>query len=324
MSGRGSSRRDPYQVLGVQRDAEEAAIKKAYRRLAQQNHPDKNPGDPAAEERFKEISQAYAVLSDPARRSAYDEFGAVALDPNFDAEQARAATRGFGGAGFSRGAFTGHFGGDGDPSDLGGMFENLFGAARNRAPRARRGSDLETVLELDFVEAALGCERRVDLQRPAAGGGPAEKQTLKIRIPPGVATGSKIRLAGKGAAGTAGGPSGDLFARIRVRPHPVFRRDGRDIRMEASIGVTEAILGTEFEIPTLDGQVLLRVPPGTDSGSKLRLQGKGIPAANGTGPGDLYVEIRIRVPKNLDEDTKRRIADLASHDPQGLRDDLFG
>jgi DnaJ-class molecular chaperone len=176
------------------------------------------------------------------------------------------------------------------------VFENLFGGARTRAPRARRGSDLETVLELDFVEAALGCERRITLQRPAAGGGPAEKQTLKIRIPAGVATGSKIRLSGQGAPGTAGGPSGDLFARIRVRPHPVFRRDGRDIRMEASIGVSEAILGTEFQIPTLDGQVLLRVPPGTDSGSKLRLQGKGIPAANGTGPGDLYVEIRIRVP----------------------------
>ena len=323
MSAGASNRRDPYQVLGVERGADDEAIKKAYRRLAQQNHPDMNPDDEHAEERFKEIAQAYAVLSDTKRRAAYDEFGAIALDPNFNVEQARAATHGFGGTGFTRGGFTGQFAGaDGPFADLGGVFGDLFGEARGRRPRARRGGDLETNLALEFIEAALGCERRIELQRPAAGGGAPEKQTLKIQIPAGVADGSKIRLAGQGAPGLAGGPAGDLLARIRVRPHPVFRRDGRDVRLEASISVSEAILGTEFEIPTLDGRVSLRVPPGTDSGSKLRLQGKGIPGSDGSAPGNLFVEIRIRVPKNLDAETKQKFAELAGCDPQGLRDDL--
>ena len=324
MNGGASNRRDPYQVLGVERNADDAAIKKAYRRLAQQSHPDMNPDDPQAEEHFKEISQAYAVLSDPERRSGYDEFGAIALDPNFNVEQARAATRGFGGAGFAREGHAGRFQGGEIPfGDLGSMFGDLFGEARHRRPRARRGADLETSLTLDFIEAAQGCERRIEVQRPAAGGGPPEKQTLKLRIPVGVPDGGKIRLTGQGAPGSAGGPPGDLLARIRVRPHPVFRRDGRDIRLEASIGVSEAVVGTEFEIPTLDGRVSLRVPAGTDSGSKLRLQGKGIPGSEGTAPGDLYVEIRIRVPKNLDEETKQKFAALADSDPPGLRKDLL-
>jgi DnaJ-class molecular chaperone len=323
MSSGAQNRRDPYQVLGVAHDADEATLKKTYHRLAQKSHPDMNPDDAQAEERFKEIGVAYAVLSDPERRRAYDEFGQIALDPNFDAEQARAATRGFGGAGFARGGFEGPYAGANGPfADLGDVFGSLFGEARNHRPRARRGADLETTLTLDFVDAALGCERRIDLQRSPAGGGPPEKQTLKIRIPCGVADGGRIRLAGQGAPGSAGGPPGDLLARIRVRPHPVFRRDGRDLRMEAAIGVSEAVLGTEFEIPTLDGRVTLRIPPGTDSGSKLRLQGKGIPGSGGRAPGDLYVEIRIRVPKNLDEETKQKFAALADRDPTGLRDDL--
>jgi DnaJ-class molecular chaperone len=312
-----------YQVLGVARDADAAAIKKAFRRLAQESHPDRHPDDPGAEDRFKRINKAYSVLSDPERRAAYDEFGDIALDPNFDAEKARAASaQGFGG--FPGGGFTFS---SGDPegfADLGSLFENLFGGGGGpRAPRTRRGSDLETTLQLDFVDAARGCEQRVDLQRPDPAGGPPRTETLNVRIPSGVADGGKIRLAGKGGPGMAGGPAGDLIAKIRVRPHRLFRREGRDIHLEAPVTIGEATLGTEFEVPTLDGSVMLRVPPGTDSGSKLRLRGKGIPAdGRGKPAGDLYVSIRIRVPKDLDDEGRQRVKELETLGPHGVRDDF--
>lgn len=290
---------NPYQVLGVSRDADDAAIKQAYRRLAQASHPDHNPDDPTAEERFKEVGSAYAVLSDPEKRKAYDQFGDAALHPNFDPRQAH----GFGG---------GPFGGGG--VDLGSLFEDLLGGAggqsfgrQRRGPQ--RGADLETTLELDFAQAALGCTRRVTVHG----------KSLDVRIPAGVADGAKIRLAGKGAPGSQGGPSGHLFANIRVRPHRLFRREGRDLHLEASITVSEAILGTEFEVPTLDGKLVLQVAPGTDSGSKLRVRGKGIP---GQPPGDLYVAIRIRVPKEIDDETRQKVKELGALGPHGLREDL--
>lgn len=290
-----------YDRLGVPRDANEAAIKKAYRKLAQESHPDRNPDNPKAEERFKEVAAAYAVLSDPERRSAYDEFGEVALDPTFDADQARAASQfeGFG--------------------DFGSLFEDLLGGAQ-RGRRPRRGADLETTLDLDFVEAALGCTRRVDLRRPAGEGGAAARvESLDIRIPTGVRDGGKIRLAGKGSPGALGGPAGDLLARVRVRKHRFFRRKKRDIHLDADVSIPEATLGTQFEVPTLDGKVMLRVPPGTDSGSKLRLRGKGIPGSGGTPAGDLYVQIRIRVPKELDESGRQGVKELESLGPHDLR-----
>ena len=163
------------------------------------------------------------------------------------------------------------------------------------------------------MEAALGCERRVTVNG----------QNLDVRIPPGIADGGRIRLAGKGAPGVHGGPPGNLVARVRVRPHRLFRREGRDVTVEASVSITEAVLGTEFEVPTLDGKVMLRVPPGTDSGSKLRLRGKGIPGSRpGEPAGDLYVSIRIRVPKDLDDEARQKIKELDSLGPQGLRDDF--
>ena len=291
-----------YDVLGIPRNADQAAIKKAYRKLAQDSHPDRNPNDSNAEERFKEIGRAHAVLSDPERRRAYDEFGDVALDPNFDAEQTRAASR-F--AGFS---------------DLGGLFEDLLGGAR-RGPRRQRGADLETTLDLDFIDAALGCEHRLDLRRPAADGRAAAVESLDIRIPAGVRNGVVIRLAGKGSPGL-GGPPGDLLARVRVRKHRLFRRVGRDIHLEADVSIAEAVLGADFDVPTLDGKVVLRVPPGTDSGSKLRLRGKGIPASDGRPPGDLYVVVRIRVPKDLDDEARQEVKDLESLGPLDLRDEF--
>ncbi len=313
-----------YDLLGVPRDADADAIKKAYRKLARESHPDSNPDDPSAEDRFKKISQAYAVLSDAERRTAYDEFGDIALDPNFDADRARAASaQGFGG--FPGGGFTFNAGDPEGFADIGGLFENLFGGAAGgaRAPRARRGSDLETRLDIDFIDAALGCEQRIELQRPDAKGGPPRSESLKVKIPAGVADGGKIRLAGKGGPGMAGGPAGDLIARIRVRPHRLFRREGRDIHIEAPITVSEAALGTQFEVPTLDGKVMLSVPAGTDSGSKLRLRGKGIPAdGRGKPAGDLYVSIRIRVPKDLDDEARRSLKDLERLGPEGIRDDF--
>ena len=294
--------RNLYDVLGVPRNADDAAIKKAYRKLARGSHPDRNPDDPGAEERFKEIGRAYAVLSDSGQRRAYDEFGDAALHPNFDAERARAASR------------MGGFG------DFGSLFEDLLGAQRR--PRRQRGADLEITLDLDFIDAALGCEHRINLQRPAVDGRPPTTLSLDVRIPPGVRGGTKIRLAGKGSPGLAGGPPGDLLAQVRVHKHRLFRRQGRDILLDADVSVVEAALGTEFDVPTLDGKVTLRIPPGTDAGSKLRLRGKGVPASDGAPAGDLYVKIRIRVPKHLDEEARQQVKDLESLGPDGLRDEF--
>ncbi len=306
---------DLYVTLGVPRDASADTIKQGYRRLAREAHPDANPDDPGAEERFKEISRAYSVLSDPDRRRSYDEFGDVALDPNFNAEAARRAHSAFGG-GFSRSPGF-------DPRDAQGfssLFEEFFGGIggdpRRRAPR--RGADLEATLELDFVKAALGDEHRLSVKRPSADGG-LRTETLSVRIPPGVADGGRIRLAGKGAESTTGGPPGDLYATIKIAPHPVFRREDRDLHIEVPIGVSQAILGTEIEVPTLDGRAQVQVPAGTDGGSKLRLRAKGIPAGGGKSAGDLYVTLRIRVPKNLDEAARTAFEELAHLDPTDLR-----
>ena len=317
-----NSNQDLYAVLGVARDADADAIKKAYRRLAGELHPDRNPGDDRAEERFKDVGLAYAVLSDAEKRRDYDEFGEIALEPSFDAAKARAFGNGpFGVGGFPGGVRFESTGEGGFAGGLGGLFEELFGQGA-RASMQMRGADLETTIELDFVEAALGCERSVAFIRPAADGAPGERESLKIRIPPGVEDGGRIRLAGKGAPGLGGGPPGDLHARVRVHPHRFFRREGRDLHLEVPVGVTEAVLGTEIEIPTLDGHVTLRVPAGTDGGSKLRLRGKGIKGAGGRAPGNLYVTIRIRVPRSLDPDARRRYEELAEHDPKDLRAEL--
>lgn len=316
-----SQRKDPYAVLGVARDADADTIKKAYRKLAQQYHPDRNPDDDTAEERFKAVSAAHAVLSDPERRKSYDEFGEIALDPNFDAEKARAASQGFGGGfggpGFSTEGFQ-------DAGGLGDLFEGLFGATqgrRGRGPFPQPGPDLETELTLDFADAVRGCEKRVDVGRPDAEGR-MRRETLNVRIPPGVEDGARIRLAGKGGEGRGGAPSGDLYAKVRVSPHAVFQRSGRDLAMEMPISIAEAINGAAVEIATLDGRVTLRVPAGTDGGSKLRLRGKGVPAHAGRPAGDLYVTVKIRVPKKLSEEQKALVEDLFEEDAASWREDL--
>ncbi len=289
-------RRDLYQMLGVARGASEDEIRKAYRKLARKYHPDVNPGDEQAEERFKQISEAYAVLSDDEKRKLYDEFGEISLEGGFDPEAARRAREAFG-ARFGRGrpqAEAFEFG------DLDDLLGSVFGRARARRGFAMRGPDLEAELELDFLEAASGGEKRLVVQRPTADGS-VRSEAVTVRIPPGVAEGGRIRIPGKGGEGVGDGPPGDLHARIRVRPHATFRREGRDLLLDLPITVREAVVGTKKEIPTLEGNVTVTVPPATDSGKRLRLRGKGIRDPGGGPPGDLYAVVQIRVPRSLEE-----------------------
>lgn len=316
-----AERRDFYEVLGVDRGADKETIRKAYRQLARQHHPDLHPGDSAAADRFKEISEAYSVLSDPERRRNYDEFGELSLQSGFDPEEARRARdafkssfhgqRGSGGPGGEGFAF-------GDIDDLLG---DLFGAARPGArPRPRRGADLEAELELDFLDAARGCQKTFTVSRPRADGS-LRQESVTVRIPPGVRSGGRIRLPGKGAESPSGGPPGDLHARVRVRPHPVFRAEGHDLQIDLPVSVREAVHGAQIEIPTLEGRATVTVPPGTSSGTRLRLRGKGIAKPGSGGRGDLYATLQIHVPapgaSTPDADT------LSALDPSDLRAKLF-
>ncbi len=311
-----SKTKDPYRVLGVARDADEDAIRSAYRKLARELHPDVNPDNPAAEERFKSVSEANAVLSDPEKRKAYDEFGEVSFQSGFDAAEARRARDAFGGrfGGYSNSGY----GGSG-AAGFEDLLSNLFGrSGPGRGSLRRRGADLEARVDLDFLDAARGCEQRFQVSRPTQVGG-QRSESVTVRIPPGVADGGQIRLRGKGGEGLGGGPSGDLIATIRVRPHPLFRREDRDILLEVPVTISEATSGTKVEVPSLYGRVTVTVPPGTDSGSKLRLRGKGVPHPSGGPAGDFYVVIKICVPKDLDDTTRGQLAEIAADNPSDLR-----
>lgn len=325
------ARRDPYEVLGVARDAEPGAIKKAYRKLARQLHPDVNPGDSVAEERFKQVSEAYAVLSDEDKRRNYDEFGEVSLEGGFDPEAARRARDAFGarfggstGRAGEDGGFQQFFGGGpnrgGEEIHFDGNLEDLIARmmGRSQATGPRRGADLEAELELELAEAALGCERRLTLARPGADG--ARPETLTVKVPRGMLDGARIRIAGKGADGQDGGPPGDLFATLRVRPDPRFRVEGRDLHVDLPVTVVEATLGAAVEVPTLEGQATMTLPAGTDGGRRLRLKGKGIPGAGKQAAGDLYATVRIRVPRDLDDEGRARIEALRDLGPTNPRE----
>jgi DnaJ-class molecular chaperone len=319
---------DLYAILGVERGADEESIRKIYRQLARRYHPDVNPGDTAAEDKFKEISHAYDVLSDPAKRRNYDEFGEVSLQGGFDAEKARRA----------REAFSARFGAEGRQAPEGfegragdeafhfegvdDLFSDLFARRGWGSPaRERRGRDLEAEIELEFMDAARGGEHRVSIARPTADGS-LRQESVTVRIPPGVSDGGRIRLRGKGAEGRGGSPPGDLYARVRVRPHRFFRREGRDLHLDLPVTVAEATLGARVEVPTLDGRVTLTIPPGTDSGARLRLRGKGVPQPSGGPPGDLYVVVQIRVPRDLPPDAAAKLRELAPFDPPDPRKEL--
>lgn len=317
-----ASQENLYDILGVAREADRDTIRKAYRKLARQCHPDLNPDDKAAEERFKDISRAWDVLGDEEKRRDYDEFGEVSLEAGFDADEAREAREAFG-ARFGSGAQPGgphsqefHFG------DLDDLLGGLFGGGAGGREVRLRGADLEARLELDFLEAVRGGEKRLTVTRPQPDG-TAATETLTVRIPPGVDTGGKLRLAGKGAPGIGGGPPGDLHVRLRVQPHRVFQRDGDDLTLELPISVREAILGTRVDVPTLDGRATLTIPPGTQSGTRLRMRGKGIARPGADAPGDLLARVQIRVPRELDDEAKEALETLRRFEDPEIRKGLF-
>ncbi|MGF1468154.1 MAG: DnaJ C-terminal domain-containing protein [Sandaracinaceae bacterium] len=297
---------DLYEVLEVSRDASEEEIRKAYRKLARKHHPDVNPGDPSAEEKFKRISAAFEVLSKPEKRALYDEFGAEAEKLGYDPERAEEyrqwkrraeASAGFGGRGF------GGFGGfGGEAVNLEDLFGDLFGdQAARRGPR--RGRDVEATLRVGFLDAARGTAATVDVPRPGG-----ESRRLTVTIPAGIESGQRLRLSGQGFEGAQGAGAGDLFVRIEVAEHPVFRRDGTDLELSLPITVPEALRGATVEVPTLDGSVNVKVPPGARAGQRMRLRGKGIAPARGPA-GDLFVTLEVVLPAGGDDATRARLAD---------------
>jgi curved DNA-binding protein len=308
--------RDYYEVLGVARGASEEEIRRAYRKLARTYHPDVNK-DPGAEERFKEVSEAYEVLRDPEKRERYDRLGA-----NWKAGEDVSGAEGF--EGFRQGGF-GSGGGFGDVrvefgegAGFSDFFESLFGARGARGGRARtagfdgfsrRGADHEATLELSLEEAARGGRRKISL---------GDGRDYQVNIPPGVRDDQRIRLAGEGAQGAAGGPAGDLFLRVRVKPHPRFRVEGRDLHVDLPVAPWEAALGTSVEVPTLDGSTKVKVPAGSSSGRKLRLRRLGMPGP-GKARGDLFATVKIVVPKKptkAERELYERLAEASSFDPR--------
>jgi molecular chaperone DnaJ len=361
-------KKDYYEILGVPRNATEEEIKRAYRRLAKQYHPDANPGNKEAEEKFKEINEAYEVLSDPEKRKLYDQFGHAAFDPKYGAQGSGGFSGGFGG-GFA----------DFDFGSFGDIFEDLFegfdifGTSRRRKEAPRKGADIYVDLELTLKESVFGCEKEIPIYRTekcsvcggsgvkpgsapvrcqkcggtgqirsrqatffgefttiktcdACGGtgtiitdpcrecggtGNVRRQRrIKINIPAGIDDGQVITLRGEGESGIKGGPNGDLHIKIKIAPHPVFKRVGQDLYIEVPITFVNAALGGEIEIPTLDGKTKVRIEPGTQNGDEVRIKGKGVPNLRSRGRGDLVVKFIVEVPKKLTEKQKELLREF--------------
>lgn len=370
-----ANKRDYYEVLGIDKNAPEAEIKKAYRKLAKQHHPDINQGDKGSEAKFKEVSEAYEVLSDAQKRARYDQYGHASTDPN--------AAGGFGG-GFS----------DFDFGSVGDIFESFFGGSGfGRSTKTKngpqKGADLKYAVEIAFEEAAFGIEKEININRmdncstckgtgAKAGTSPStckhcngtgqiqykqsspfgqfvnvkacdvcrgegkiiiepcnvcngkgkvkNNKKIKINIPAGIDDGQTISLRSEGEPGTKGGPSGDLYINVRVRAHSIFQRQGNDVICEMPITFVQGALGTELEVPTLDGRVKYTIPEGTQTGSVFRLKSKGIPFLRGNGRGDQYVKVNIEVPKKLNNKQKallKEFADLSGDEFHEQRKSFF-
>jgi curved DNA-binding protein len=299
--------RDYYEILGVSRDADQEEIRRTYRRLARQYHPDVNR-EPGAEDRFKEISEAYEVLRDPEKRERYDRLGA-----NWQAGEDVTA-----GAGFDD-IFGGGFGGFGDAGgtrvefgtgEFSDFFESMFGRRGTSRTGAGggRGGDQEAVIELTLEEAAIGGERRITL---------GDGREYRVNIPAGVRDGQRIRLAGEGSRGRGDGPPGDLYLRVNLRPHKLFRLEGRNVHVDLPLAPWEAALGATVEVPTLRGNARVKVPAGSSCGRRLRVRGEGMPGKRGN--GDLYANVRIEVPSKPNEKERslfRQLAEASHFDPR--------
>lgn len=327
--------KDLYAILGLSKGASADEIRKAYRKLARKYHPDHNPGDKQAEDRFKDLSLANDVLSDEKKRALYDEFGMPGLQAGFDPGQAREYQRWANsgqGFSFSRGGEAGEsfdFGFEmprggrrraarGDDRGFADILNEMFGGAAEQ-PQHRGGQDIEYPIEVDLLDALRGTTTAVTVRRPTpcptckgtgrvgkrgctacGGSGVIEtRERLNVKIPAGVAEGSRVRVSGKGGAGQDGGKAGNLYFVVHVRPHPRIEREGKDLIMDVPVTVGEAIRGATITVPTLRGNVNLKVAPGSQSGQRLRLRGRGAPDPKGGEAGDLYVRLVVQVPQGI-------------------------
>jgi molecular chaperone DnaJ len=332
---------DYYKTLGVSRTADAKEIKKAYRKLARKYHPDVNPGNPEAEKKFKEVQEAYAVLSDSEKRSQYDTYGRVEGEPGIGYDPFR-QTRAGGwrdASGFR--VNVDDFGTTGGFHDLSDLFGELFGGARpgQTRRRPRKGSDQELGVEIDFAQAVHGTSVTIPVQRriscSACGGSgntgdrpcPSchgagvviSTERLRVKVPEGVRDGQRIRVSGKGAEGLGGGAAGDLYVRVRVKPHPFFKREGNDIRTTVPVTFSEAYRGGEIEVGTIHGPVRAKIPAGTNSGRTFRLRGKGVRNMKTRAYGDHLYTVQVVVPKVVSpagEELARGIADLYQGNPR--------
>jgi curved DNA-binding protein len=313
---------DYYKTLGVEKTAAPADIKKSYRKLALKYHPDRNPNNREAEERFKKISEAYAVLSDEGKRKQYDNFGSDQFSQKFSQEDIFRdfdinqilRDLGFGGVGVGGAGGGGRtFRGTGRRGNTtfqsNDPFGDLFGRGRQQYHQApQTGEDLHYNINITLEESVFGADKKLTLQN--------DKQIdeINVKIPAGIGTGKKLRLAGKGNTGLQGGPAGDLYLNINVAPHPIFARDGNDIYIEKSITFTQAVLGTSIDVPTIDGTIKrIKILAGTQNGTKIRMKGYGAPALRGSGStkGDQYVKISIEVPRKINDKQLGLIKELS-------------
>ena len=377
-----TTKTDYYELLGVPRKATTKDIRAAFRKLARKYHPDLNPGDKAAEEKFKQLQEAYDVLSDTKKRQMYDQYGFYSenLPPEGYGAGSHSQDQGvnfdFGGFDFGGG------GAGGAGTSFRDLFGQFFGGRRGAAAQemeAERGGDLEYQIEIDFRDAVRGSVKKMQITRmdacetchgtgavgtpqvcPTCGGKGTIQQsagkmrfnvpctrcggtgklraacktcggegrlrrteTIEVRIPAGIGNGGRVRVPGKGNAGTLGAPTGDLYLHIVVRPHPFFERRGDDLYTNVPVTVSEASLGAKIEVPTIDGRALVRIPPGTDSGKTLRLREKGVPNVRSGDRGDQYVEIQVTVPRPADERIRKIMKELETVAPEDPRKDLF-